>query len=90
MFSTKDPPIVLEEGAQVVLTPGQKAPMALVGHVTSSYHSAVLGRSIALAMVSGGRARMGETIYIPMPGSDIAVDVTSPVFYDPEGVRVNG
>ena len=87
---TKDPHIVLEEGAQVVLTPGQKAPMALVGHVTSSYHSAVLGRSIALAMVSGGRARVGETVYIPMPGSDIAVDVTSPVFYDPEGVRVNG
>jgi sarcosine oxidase subunit alpha len=86
---TKDPRIVLEEGAQVVITPGQKAPMALAGHVTSSYHSAVLGRSIALAMVSGGRARMGETVYIPMPGGDITAKVTSPVFYDPEGVRVN-
>jgi sarcosine oxidase subunit alpha len=63
--------------------------MALAGHVTSSYHSAVLGRSIALAMVSGGRARMGETVYIPMPGGDIAAEVTGPVFYDPEGVRVN-
>jgi sarcosine oxidase subunit alpha len=64
--------------------------MKLMGHVTSSYHSAVMGRSIALAMVSGGRARMGETLYVPMPEGDIAVTVTSPVFYDPEGARVNG
>jgi sarcosine oxidase subunit alpha len=41
-------------------------------------------------MVSGGRARMGETLYVPMPEGDIAVTVTSPVFYDPEGARVNG
>ena len=32
-------------------------PTRPVGHVTSSYYSAVLGRSIALALVAGGRAR---------------------------------
>ncbi len=42
-------------------TPGQKPPMRLIGHVTSSYASAVLGRSIALAMVVDGRARIGQT-----------------------------
>jgi sarcosine oxidase subunit alpha len=87
---TQDPSVVLEEGAQIIVTRGQTPPMKLMGHVTSSYHSAVLGRSIALAMVSGGRARMGETIYVPMPEGDIPVTVTSPVFYDPEGARVNG
>ena len=63
--------------------------MKSVGHVTSSYCSAALGRSIALAMVAGGRARIGQTLYVPMPGGDIAVEVTAPVFYDPDGARLN-
>jgi sarcosine oxidase subunit alpha len=87
---TKDPNVVLEEGAQVAEKAGLKAPMPLLGHVTSSYYSAVLGTSIALAVVSGGRARMGQTLYVPMPDGDIAVEVCSPVFYDPAGGRING
>jgi sarcosine oxidase subunit alpha len=86
---TRDPKIVLEEGAQIVATPGQSPPMRLLGHVTSSYHSAILGRSIALAVVSGGRARLGETLHVPMPRGDIEVEVTAPVFYDPTGARIN-
>ena len=58
---TVDPAIVLEEGAQVAAEAGQKPPMRLIGHVTSSYASAVVGRSIALAMVVDGRARIGQT-----------------------------
>jgi sarcosine oxidase subunit alpha len=87
---TRDPGIVLEEGAQITETAGQQPPMKLKGHVTSSYFSAALGRSIALAMVAGGRARVGQTLYVPMPTGDIAVEVTSPVFYDPEGARLHG
>ena len=87
---TQNPETVLEEGAQIVITPGQAPPMKLVGHVTSSYCSAVLGHSIALAMVSGGRGRMGQTLYSPSPSGDIPVQIVSPVFYDPEGARVNG
>jgi sarcosine oxidase, subunit alpha len=86
---TVDPKVVLEEGAQVVVTPGQKAPLKMIGHVTSSYHSAVLGRSIALAVVRGGRSRIGETLYVPMPGGEIAVRVTGTVFYDTEGARLH-
>jgi sarcosine oxidase subunit alpha len=87
---TADPQSLLDEGAQVMQTAGQQPPTRPIGHVTSSYHSAALGRSIALAMVSGGRARMGETLYVQTALSDIAVKVTSPVFYDPEGARLNG
>jgi len=86
---TKDPRTVLEEGAQVALHPGQKPPMELVGHVTSSYASSVLGHSIALALVAGGRARLGQTLYVPMPHGEIPVEVTSPIFYDPQGTRLN-
>jgi hypothetical protein len=84
-LSTVDPAVVLEEGAQVVEQPARAPPMRLIGHVTSSYSSAVLGRSIALALVEGGRSRTGQTLYVPMPHGDIPVTVTQPVFYDAEG-----
>jgi sarcosine oxidase subunit alpha len=87
---TADPQVVLDEGSQVMQGSGQKPPVRPIGHVTSSYHSAVLGRSIALALVSGGRARTGDTLYVPTGNGDVAVKVTSPVFYDPEGARLNG
>ena len=60
------------------------------GHVTSSYDSAVLGRSIALGVVERGRSRLGETLYVPMPGGAIPVQLTQPVFYDPKGERLDG
>ncbi len=87
---TRDPKRVLEEGAQVAAKAGQTPPMELIGHVTSSYASSVLGYSIALALVAGGRARMGQTLYVPMPDGDLEVEVTAPVFYDPTGARING
>jgi sarcosine oxidase subunit alpha len=86
---TKDPHTVIEEGAQVAAKSGQKPPMELIGHVTSSYASSVLGHSIAIAAIAGGRGRLGQTLYVPMPGGDLAVEVTSPVFYDPTGARIN-
>jgi sarcosine oxidase subunit alpha len=87
---TRDPQCVLEEGAQVVPSRRRAAPEAAIGHVTSSYHSASLGRSIALALVTGGRSRLSETLYVAMPDGDITVQVVSPVFYDPQGSRING
>ena len=66
-LKTKDPKVVLEEGAQIVADPKQPIPMKMIGHVTSSYWSENCGRSIALALVAGGRDRMGETLYVPMP-----------------------
>ena len=69
--------------------PGTLVPTRPIGHVTSSYHSATLGRSIALAPVAGGRTRLGQTLYVPMQAGDVPVQVTSPVFYDPKGARLN-
>jgi sarcosine oxidase subunit alpha len=88
-LTTVDPQVVIEEGAQIAPQASMTPPFRPIGHVTSSYHSAVLKRSIALAMVSGGRARIGQTLYVSMPGGDIPVHVTSPVFYDPQGSRLN-
>jgi sarcosine oxidase, subunit alpha len=65
-------------------------PQCPIGHVTSSYHSPTLERSIALALVADGRACMDQTLYIPMPSGDVPVRVVSPVFYDPRGERLHG
>ncbi|EXL09625.1 sarcosine oxidase subunit alpha [Aquamicrobium defluvii] len=86
---TRDPDVVLEEGAQIVADPKQPVPMKMIGHVTSSYWSENCGRSIALALVEGGRKRMGETLYVPMPDRTIEVEVTGMVFFDEKGERLN-
>ncbi|MBV8305921.1 MAG: sarcosine oxidase subunit alpha, partial [Gammaproteobacteria bacterium] len=87
---TADPQCVLEEGAQVLTEARPPVPVRPLGHVTSSYHSATLGRSIAMALIAGGRARMGETLYVPLEsGEALPVQVVSPVFYDPKGARLN-
>ena len=87
---TKDPQKVLPEGAQAVADPKQAIPMTMLGHVTSSYYSATLGRSIAMGTIRGGLDRMGETVYYPMlDGSVIEAEICSPVFYDPKGDRQN-
>ncbi len=65
-------------------------PVPMVGHVTSSYQSAALGRTFALAMVEGGRELRGRTIYAALAGGTAPVDVTDPVFYDAEGARRDG
>ena len=75
---------VLPEGAQLVNTPSKERPVPMVGHVTSSYFSACLGHSIALALVKGGASRKGATIHAQlMDGTAVPVTITDPVFYDP-------
>ncbi|CAM3611939.1 2Fe-2S iron-sulfur cluster-binding protein [Kibdelosporangium persicum] len=86
-----DPAELLPEGAQMVasdapLTP----PVPMEGHVTSSYRSAVLERTFALALIKNGRHRIGETLLAPLGDRVIAATVTEPVFYDKEGARRDG
>lgn len=87
---TKDPKEVLEEGAQIVADPNEPKPMTMLGHVTSSYWSENCGRSIAMALVAGGQARLGQTLYVPTADKTIAVEVSDMVFIDKEGGRLNG
>jgi sarcosine oxidase subunit alpha len=89
-LKTRDPNIVLEEGAQIVADPKQPIPMKMIGHVTSSYWSENCGRSIAFALIEGGRDRMGATLYVPMPKGVIEVEVAGMVFFDEKGERLNG
>ncbi|KIG08065.1 sarcosine oxidase subunit alpha family protein [Caballeronia concitans] len=85
---TDDPSFVLPEGAQIVAGPFQGDTAPMLGHVTSSYFSPVLKRSIALAVVKGGLDKIGESVTIPLAGGkQINAKITSSVFYDSEGAR---
>lgn len=87
---TEDPSEVLPEGGQIVANPGAATPVPMLGHVASSYHSPILGRSIALALVKSGRVRLGEQVHVPLSnGKVIAAAITDPVFYDKDGARQN-
>jgi len=85
---TDNPKEVLEEGAQIVSELNQK-PIQMLGHITSSYYSPNLDKSIALAVVRGGKTMMGKKLFIPMQGRVINVTVVDPVFLDKENKKLN-
>ncbi len=86
---TEDPNEVLEEGAQIVAEVKKKPPMDMLGHVTSSYYSPNLKKSIALAVVKNGKNLNGKKLYVPMKNKIIKVTVSDSVFIDKEGKRLN-
>ncbi|MEX1215014.1 sarcosine oxidase subunit alpha [Saccharospirillum sp.] len=89
-LKTKDPRAVLPEGAQAVDDPNQPIPMKMLGHVTSSYYSANLGRSIAMGVIKNGHKRTGDTVYYPLvDGRVIEAEICNTIFLDPKGERQN-
>ncbi len=94
---TTNPTDIIPEGAQIVsaavvgkIRLPQAVPVPMEGHVTSSYFSAALDHSIALALVRNGAARTGETVFAVADGKPIAAEIGSTVFYDPDGTRRDG
>jgi sarcosine oxidase subunit alpha len=64
--------------------------MRTIGHVTSTYFSPTLDRSIAMALIEGGAGRMGETLSFPLEGGKVMkATICDPVFLDKEGARQN-
>ncbi|TAL96499.1 MAG: sarcosine oxidase subunit alpha family protein [Paraburkholderia sp.] len=87
-LKTVDPGVSLNEGAQIVATQVTQDLTPMLGHVTSSYMSPILKRSIALAVVKGGLDRIGQRVFVSMSATRcVEAEVCSPVFHDPEGVR---
>jgi sarcosine oxidase subunit alpha len=87
---TDDPRVVLTEGAQILNDKPRQIPAPMLGHVTSSYMSPTLERSIALALIKGGSSRIGERVNISMPnGLTVVATITNTVFLDPKAERQN-
>jgi len=63
--------------------------MVMLGHVASSYWSAHLGHSIALALVADGRSRLGSRLFATTRQGFTSVRVVEPVFFDWDGVRLH-
>ena len=84
----EDPRQVLPEGGQILDGPTTAVLADMQGHVTSSYLSPTLGRSIALALLRDGHARHGQTVTVATAqGPFMNARVCAPVFYDPDGKR---
>ena len=87
---TKDSSTVLPEGAHIIDNKGKS-----IGYVTSSYFSPILDRSIAMAQIQGGLAKMEETVLVKIVQKkqglkEIPCEISSSVFYDIEGEKVDG
>jgi len=87
-----DPKKIIPEGAHAIETPKTEFPNSnILGHVTSSYYSPNCRRSIAMALIKGGKSRKGGKVWLPLlNGETIEAKVVNPVFFDPNGVRKNG
>jgi sarcosine oxidase subunit alpha len=57
--------------------------------VTSASHSPALGKTIALALLRGGRARVGEKLVVHDLEKTSAATIVAPTFLDPEGKRLH-
>jgi len=87
---TKDAHVVLPEGSHIINNKGGS-----IGYVTSSYFSPILRRSIAMAQLKGGLSKMTETVIVKIVQEkqglkEIPCEVSSSVFYDIEGEKVDG
>jgi heterotetrameric sarcosine oxidase alpha subunit len=77
----------LRNGTQLIAA---HAPDRSLGYVTSSTPSVELEGWVGLALVSGGRQRLGERLrgVSPVHGESTDVEIVSPHMLDPENARV--
>ena len=63
-----------------------------IGHVTAATYSPALGQYIALALVKGGKARLGARARVsdPLRNRFGPVRIVSHHFFDPDGSRMHG
>lgn len=80
----------MPRAAKIVADPDQPLPNPMLGHVTSWCWSPTLEAWIALALLSGGRARHGQTLWAlsPLANARVRVQVGPPCFIDPDGERL--
>jgi len=82
----------LRSGAHFIARDAYPSASADEGYMTSVAFSPSNGHWIGLGLLKHGAERIGEIVraYDPVRGADTLVEVVSPVFVDPEGVRVRG
>jgi sarcosine oxidase subunit alpha len=78
----------IASGAHIVAEPHLR-PQHSLGHVTSYAYSPTLKRDVGLALLVGGRTRIGDRLFLvsPVEGACVAAQITNPCHLDPEGSR---
>jgi sarcosine oxidase subunit alpha len=79
---------LLPVGAHVLA--GDAVPGESDGHVTSAAWSPTMDRPVALALLRGGRSRLGETVTLYDMGKRYRATLIAPGVYDPAGGRLRG
>jgi sarcosine oxidase subunit alpha len=79
----------LRNGAQLVVA---SAPATSLGYVTSSTPSVTSDGWVGLALLSGGRQRIGQRMIAtsPVHAEQTELEIISPHWFDPENARVRG
>jgi sarcosine oxidase subunit alpha len=82
---------IFKAGAHLLKEGAKPSTAADQGHVSSVCFSPVLGHSIALAFLKSGRERIGEKIVVwdGLRSEEIAAEVCSPVFIDPDSKKLH-
>jgi sarcosine oxidase subunit alpha len=65
-------------------------PTRVEGFITSSCYSPALRQPVALAVLRGGRQRIGERLNAWHLGATIEAEVVTLPFFDPAGERLRG
>jgi heterotetrameric sarcosine oxidase alpha subunit len=89
---TVDPAQSLTAGSHFIPVGADNVVANDQGYLTSVAFSPALNQDIGLGFLANGRERIGERIRAVdlLRGLDIECEVTSPVFYDPDGKRTHG
>ena len=79
----------IEEGQHVIekenLSSPIESPVEMLGHVTSSYFSPTLKHSVAMALIKGGKRKIGSKLYVSTSNlNTIPVEVVETNFIDPK------
>ena len=85
--------LALDDGETLALPTGahllEGTPARSLGFVTSSYDSPTLGRPNALALLEGGKDRIGSRVSVWHMGATRTATVCAPCVFDPEGKRLD-
>ncbi|MDO6591146.1 sarcosine oxidase subunit alpha [Loktanella sp. D2R18] len=85
-----DPTQPVPAGAHLMISDGPVDAAHDQGYVTSACYSPNLGHHIALAFLKNGEGRIGETMRLvsPLTDIDVQVEICSAHFIDPKGERL--
>ncbi|RIX97767.1 sarcosine oxidase subunit alpha family protein [Aureimonas flava] len=89
-FRPVDPSARLSGGAHFLEVGAEPTTANDLGYATSVAFSPTLGHWIGLGLLRNGPERIGERLRAVdlLRGTDVEVEICSPVFVDPEGVRL--